>query len=301
MSEVVRAVEEAFRSQANGSAVNTPRSRSVVPGAWLNAMHASIPELGRSGAKMYLTTRLGTKFMILLFDNRSGEVLSVMGADQLGRFRTGAASAVATKHLSGLKSFRLALAGSGHQALTQVLSQKEVAQLEHVSVWSPTREKREALAAELRDRGLDASAAESVAQAFKGAEVGTAVTAATEPFLTSEVLRDIRHVNLCGSNAPNHAEIVADAVGLFGTVCVDDLAQSMAEAGDLVRAVDRGALGWENVRELKDFLTGKAKPSGRTLFKSNGVALEDVAVASLVYDKALRSPERYATTYEFGR
>jgi ornithine cyclodeaminase/alanine dehydrogenase-like protein (mu-crystallin family) len=300
MKEVVRAVEECFRAQGSLKAVNSPRSRTVVPGSRLNVMHASLPYLGRSGTKVYLSTKTGTRFLVLLFDNGSGDLLSVMGADYLGRFRTGAASAVATKYLSGLKSFRLALAGSGRQALTQVLALNEVARLEHVSVWSPTKQHRDVFARDLSQKyGLEASALGSAKEAFQDAEVGTTITSSTEPFLTGEAVGSIQHLNLCGTNLPAHAEITPQAIALFDTVCVDDISQSKAEAGDLVIAASKGALSWERVKELKYFVASTRKPAGRTLFKSNGVAIEDVATASVVYDNAMKNPEKYKSTFNF--
>ncbi len=300
MKEVVRAIEECFRAEGAAEAVNSPRSRSVVPGSRLNVMHGSLSYLGRSGAKVYLSTKIGTRFMVLLFDNRTGDLLSVMGADTLGRFRTGAASAVATKYLCGLTSFRLALAGSGRQALTQVLALREVANLECVSIWSPTKERRESFARVLSQKyGLEASALGSADQAFHDADVGTTITSSTEPFLTRGSVRNTRHLNLCGTNQPMHAEIAPEAISLFETVCVDDISQSRVEAGDLVIAASQGALSWRRVRELKDFVASSRKPQGRTLFKSNGVAIEDVATASLVYDNAMKNPRKYSTAYNF--
>ncbi len=300
MKEVVRAIEECFRAQGGSKAVNTPRSRSIVPGSRLNVMHASLSYLGRSGTKVYLSTESGTRFVVLLFDNRSGDLLSVMGADILGRFRTGAASAVATKYLCGLKSFKLALAGSGRQALTQVLALREVAKLERVSVWGPTKERREAFAGDLSQKyGLDASAVGSADQAFHNADVGTTITSSTKPFLTRRSVHSIQHLNLCGTNQPAHAEITPEAISLFETVCVDDISQSKVEAGDLVIAASEGALSWRRVKELKDFVASAQKPAGRTLFKSNGVAIEDVATASLVYDNAMKNPGKYRTAFNF--
>jgi ornithine cyclodeaminase/alanine dehydrogenase-like protein (mu-crystallin family) len=300
MKDVVRAVEECFRAQGISKALNSPRSRSVVPGSRLNVMHASLSYLGRSGTKVYLSTKTGTRYLVLLFDNRSGDLLSVMGADFLGRFRTGAASAVATKYLCGLKSFRLALAGSGRQALTQVLALREVAKLEHVSIWSPTKQSRDVFARDLsKQYDIEASAVGSAEQAFQDGEVGTTITSSTTPFLTGEAVRSIEHLNLCGTNQPAHSEVTPQAISLFNTVCVDDISQSKSEAGDLVIAASQGALSWEKVQELKDFVASVRKPRGKTLFKSNGVAIEDVATASLVYDNAMKSPEKYKSAFNF--
>ena len=288
MKEVVAAVEECFKRQGSGGAVNSPRTRSFSAGSVLNVMHASLPYLGRAGVKCYLSSGRGTRFVFVLFRLEDAEPLAVMGADMLGRFRTGAASAVATKYMHDGRSFRLAICGAGRQALTQVLAMAEVASLESVEIWSPHAGRRESLAKELAGLGVDARAHDSLASALVGAEVATTVTSSKDPFLTAQLSGPISHLNLCGSNSSARSEASPDCVGGFQTVAVDDLAQSKMEAGDLIAAEKSGSLSWNRVLELKDIVGGRTKPTGRTLFKSNGVATEDVATASLVYDKALR-------------
>jgi ornithine cyclodeaminase/alanine dehydrogenase-like protein (mu-crystallin family) len=237
----------------------------------------------------------------VLFGLAHGEPLAVMGADTLGRYRTGAASAVATKHLFGPKEFRFSVCGSGSQALTQVLAMAEVASLKAVSVWSPSVERRESFTRNLGRLGFSAKAAGSLKEGLASSDVATAITSSKEPFLTRSALRNVTHVNLCGSNSSERAEATPDAVGEFGTVAVDDIAQSKTESGDLIMAERRGFFSWENAVELKDIVSGRLKPSGRTLFKSNGVAIEDVAVASLLYDRAVRSGEYSDREIELGR
>ncbi len=289
MPEAVSAVEESFKEQANARALNSPRTRSVAPGSILNVMHASLQYLGRSGLKVYTSTKHGANFVVLLFDLKSGELLSVMAADALGRFRTGAASAVATKYLSRLKEFTLAIAGSGRQALTQVLSMREIAELVGVRVWSPTAEHRERFARMLsRELGLEASAHKTVEEAFSGSEVATTITTSKDPFVGRRAIETLSHLNGCGANWGDRSEVSPGAVASFSTICVDDLQQSMVEAGDLVLAAKRRKISWGRVVELKDVVSLRVKPRGRTYFKSNGVAIEDVAVASLIYEKALR-------------
>ena len=117
--------------------------------------------------------------------------------------------------------------------------------------------------------------------------MATAITASKEPFLTPQLVSSVKHLNLCGSNSPLRAEATPECVAEFETVVVDDVLQSKVEAGDLVGAEKKGLFSWERAIELKDVVGGRARPKGRTLFKSNGVAMEDVAAASLVYDKAL--------------
>ncbi len=288
MKEVVQAVEGCFRRQASGSAVNSARTRTPSPGAVLNVMHASLPYLGRAGVKCYLSSARGARFVFVLFRLDDAEPLAVMGADVLGRYRTGAASAVATRHLFRANEFDFAVCGAGKQALTQVLAMREVTSLSSVRLWSPHSNRRELLAKELGKQGFAASTYDSLEDALSGAEVATAITSSKEPFLTPGLVRSVRHLNLCGSNTPSRAEATPECVGEFQTVVVDDIGQSKTEAGDLVAAEKEGRFSWDRAFELKDVVSGKVRGTGRTLFKSNGVAIEDVAAASLVYDRAVK-------------
>ena len=293
MSEVVSSVEEAFRRQGMGEVSNFMRTRSRGGASVLNVMHANLPYLGRGGLKAYLSSRAGTKFVLLLFDTKDSKLLAVIGADILGRFRTGAASGVASKFLYGKRAGTLAVFGSGKQALTQVLAMKEIMSLEEVRVWSPTPEHRVAFAQKLKSYGFNSYAFDSPAMALKGAEVATAITSSRRPFLTDGMLKDLMHLNIAGGNVSNHAEVTAGGVGSFGTIAVDDIAQAKMEYGDLIQAAKEGVFSWESAVELGTVVVGKRKPEGRTLFKSGGAALEDVAVASMIYDRAKKSSRSY--------
>ncbi|MDA4127959.1 MAG: ornithine cyclodeaminase family protein [Thaumarchaeota archaeon] len=299
MKEVVPAIEESFRQQALGNSINTPRTKNYARGSRLSTMPGTLTYLGRAGVKSYISTRNGTAFLFTLFDASTNAPLAVMGAGYLGKYRTGAASAVATKFLSGLREFRFGVAGAGGQALTQVLALREVAELSRVSVWSRNKERRERLAKLLsKEYGLEASPVQEVGDAFRGSQVATTITSAVEPFVTEGAIADVRHMNVCGSNEPDHAELTPSAVAKFRSVCVDDLAESKIESGDLIMAMKSGDFSWDKAFELKDVVGGRVNPAPKTLFKSNGVAIEDVAVASLVYEKALKSGAEH-NTFDF--
>jgi ornithine cyclodeaminase/alanine dehydrogenase-like protein (mu-crystallin family) len=289
MKDVVTSVEEAFRRQGEGEVSNFMRTKSRGDASVLSVMHASLPYLRRGGLKAYMSSRGGTKFALLLFDTDDARLLAVMSADILGRFRTGAASGVATKHLFGRHSGTLALFGTGKQALTQVLAVTEVMTVDEVRIWSPTPEHGRAFAQKLETLGINGSAFDSPTAALDGAEVATAITSAKRPFLNGEVLEGVSHLNIAGGNVPNHAEITSSAVGIFDTVAVDDLAQAKVEYGDLIEAANDGTFSWQSAVELGAIVAGRSKPGGRTLFKSGGAAFEDVAVASMIYDRAMES------------
>jgi ornithine cyclodeaminase/alanine dehydrogenase len=293
MKEVVSSVEEVFRRQGMGEVSNSMRTRSRGIASVLNVMHANLSYLHRGGVKAYMSSRAGTKFAVLLFDTNDAKLLAVMGADILGRFRTGAASGVGTKYLYRKRAGILALFGSGRQALTQVLALKEVMSLQEVRVWSPTREHRESFVRTLETYGFNSGAFDSPAAAVKGADVATAITSSGRPFLTDETLENVRHLNLAGGNVSDRAEITTAGVGSFATIAVDDIQQARIEYGDLIQAAKDGVFSWESAVELGTIVAGKRKPEGRTMFRSGGAALEDVAVASLIYDKATKSSESY--------
>ena len=289
MKEVVQAVEEAFRRQGLGEAVNSMRTRSRADGTVLNLMHASLPYLGRAGLKCYLSSPQGTRFLVVLFDLKDATPLAVMGADVLGRYRTGAASAVATKHLYRRPSARLAIFGAGRQAITQVQALQAVLTIEEAKVWSPSPSHRTAFAAKLNEQGIRATAADSPGAASTNAEVGSTITSAPTPFLSGRDVAPLAHVNVCGGNHPRHSELTPDAIASFESIVVDDLSQGRIEYGDLLNAASEGKFAWDDALELGSVVAGKSSPRGRTLFKSGGLAMEDVAVASLLYDKAARN------------
>ncbi len=295
MKDVLAAVEEAFRRQGMGEVSNVMRTRSRAPGSVLNVMHANLHYLHRSGLKAYISTKVGTRFALLLFDTSEATLLAVMGADLIGRYRTGAASGVATKYLYGRPSGTVALFGSGRQALTQVLALDAVMSLDGVRVWSPVEAHRSAFTLKLKEKGIEATVSDTPAKAAEGAQVASTITSSGEPFLTERMLDSVSHANIAGGNVPEHAEMTAAAVGAFDTVVVDDLEQGMVEYGDLIQASNAGTFSWGSAVELASVVAGKHRAKGRTLFKSGGAALEDVAVASMLYDRAVESGRSYSS------
>ncbi len=289
MRDVIPAVEEAFRRQGGGLVDNAARTRSRGGGGVLNAMHACLPYLGRAGVKCYMSSRAGARFVFVLFDMADANPLAVMGADTLGRLRTGAASGVATKFLYGRSSARLAVCGSGKQALTQVLGVAAVTSVAEVRAWSPDAAHREEFCKTLARAGYAATPFPSPAAAAGGADVVSTVTSSRAAFIEPQSLEGVRHVNACGSNQPDRAEVSPEALEGFGSVVVDDLHQARTEYGDLIQGVAAGRFAWTAALELKEVVAGRVHPKSPTLFKSGGVALEDVAVGSVIYDKALKS------------
>ena len=292
MERAIAEVEAALRELALGRAENRDRMRVKAGEATLNVMCAALPGRRVLGAKNYTASPRGPVAFFLLYAD-TGELLAIMEADELGRIRTGATTGVATKHMARPESRVAALIGTGFQAETQLLAMTAVLPLEEVRVYSRRPAAVEAfcarLAPQVQARLVPAA---SVQEAVRGADVVTTVTNAVEPVLFGEWLAEGVHINAVGNNRVYEREIDAVTVERAAVIAVDSLSQARIESGDLVLAEQDGATVWPKVIELPEIVAGR-RP-GRTaagqitMFKSNGLALEDVAVAHWVYQEAVR-------------
>lgn len=296
-------LEQGFREQAAGATLNRPRTRIPYSGGLLHYMAAALPEQGSVGMKAYLSTRRGTRFVALLWDSESGELLAILEADWLGRIRTGAASGVATRALAREFARVAGVVGAGGQAETQIEALAAARNLDEIKVFSRTPDSRESLARAMTERlQLPVRAVSSAEEAVRGSDVVTAITNAREPVFDGAWLEPGAHINAAGSNGANRREIDETSVARASIVAVDSLEQARIEAGDLIIAAEAGTDVWDRVVELGAVLTGasagRTEPGEITLFESQGIALEDVIAARFVYDRAMESGR--GTHIDFG-
>lgn len=292
MADALACVEEAFRLYGSGKAVNTPRTRVRTEGATLHSMAAAIPSLRALGYKAYTTARGRAQFHFYLYDSESGELLAVVQANHLGQIRTGAASGVATRHMARRDAKVLGVIGTGFQAVTQVEAVCAVRPIERAVVFGRQAERRRAFCEEMTHRlgGLPVHPAERPEDAVRAADVLVTITSSREPVFDGSHLKAGTHVNAAGSNSLLRREIDDETVRRSGVIVVDDREQARVECGDLFGPVQRGTLSWEAVRELGEVVAGRS-PGRRddseiTLFASQGLAVEDVAVGLHVYRRA---------------
>ncbi len=290
--EAIRVLEAAFRAKAAGEAVNVARSRVVAPEGVLHVMSAGWVSGGVMGLKAYTTSRTGARFVVLLYAT-DGPLLAVMEADVLGQRRTGAASGLATAYMSRPESSVAAVIGSGWQAQAQLEAVCAVRPIREARVYSRTPQRREAFAQAMSEAlGIPVRAVASGEEAAEGADVLCTITTAREPVLLGRWLRPGAHINAAGVNWADRRELDAEAVRRAHRIAVDDLAQARVECGDLLQAEREGAFRWERAVELADIVAGKVPgrgdPGEITLFESQGIALEDVAAARFVYERARR-------------
>lgn len=292
MDRAIERVESSFVAQHAGQAVNRPRQRIFIPQTSLHYMAAALTDEKLLGMKIYTVFSGIPRFVVLLFDAESGDLLAIIEADHLGRLRTGAASAVATKHLARQDATRAAIIGTGRQARTQLEAVTHVRKLSSAKVFGRDEQRRLTFCREMEQRThLEVQPAASAEEAARFADIVITATTARVPVVQGEWLRPGAHLNAIGSNMPNHRELDDATLARTSLITVDSIEQAKEEAGDLIQGLPKAGRTWEDVVELEAIIAG-ARP-GRTtsdeitLFKSCGIALWDVAAAGYIYRQAL--------------
>jgi ornithine cyclodeaminase/alanine dehydrogenase len=296
MDETLAAVEAVFKSYASGQASNEARRRVRAGGGTLNVMSGAVANFGGFagllGLKAYTVTRQGYRFVVNLFDATTGELLAFIEADKLGQMRTGATSGVATKYLANPSAQTVGIYGTGWQARSQLAAVCGVRDIRRILVYGRDAEKRaqfcEQMKAELQ---LDEIVPVEQPEAAAEADIVITITSAREPVMQGAWLPAGAHVNAAGANSVLRREFDDETVRRAAFICADSVAQAHLEAGELIVPIERGLLNWEAVHELRYVVNGdlKGRQDARdiTVFKSLGLALEDVAAAAVVYRKAV--------------
>lgn len=294
MPDALAAVEEVFREHGRGNVLNVPRVRAPVQGGTLRITAAVLSYRGYYGVKISPTTIFHSSAgrMFCLYREGSGELVAIVQVFAMGALRTGAASGVATRYLANPDAAVLAVLGSGRQAATQVDAIASVRTLREIRVYSPNAAHRDAFRAAIANRhAARVIAAAAPQEAVSGADIVVTATTSTAPILRGEWLAPGMHINAIGANLEHRRELDSRAVAAAHFVATDDLEQVRYEATDLVRPVEEGVFDWARVHHLGAVvagrLAGRTSASDITLFKSLGVAIEDVALAVRAYEKAL--------------
>jgi alanine dehydrogenase len=298
MEASIGVTEAVFASYAKGETLmpkrlhmNVDRMKGglrVMPAALLGGKAVGLKTItGSPGAR----DPISTYFLVVLFDPYDGHLLSIMGADIITRLRTGAASAVATKYLARKDSRSVGVYGTGVQARAQLEAMTKVRSLTEAKAYDVSKERLLAFCKEM-SKSLDMNI-EPVNDPSLAASTDIIVTATTsdKPFLMDAWVGPGTHINAMGANSPAKREL-DPALMKKSRIFVDFREQALAEAGDLAEALRNGSLVESQIEaELGDLVLGRK--SGRntdhdvTLFKSVGVAIEDVALAREIYERAL--------------
>ncbi len=292
MDRALDCVERSFMAQAHKTATNRPRDRILLPQVSLHYMAGALAESQRLGMKVYTVTRENLRFLVLLFDTDTGKLLALIQADHLGRIRTGAASGIASKFLARPEASQVGLIGTGRQARTQLEAVAKVRNLRGVKAFSRDHNRLRAFCCEMEERlGMNVEPASGPEEAARYGDIVITVTSSQSPVLQGEWLRAGTHINAVGANAADRREVDDAVLSRAGLLAVDSVEQSRKESGDLIEGLAHLGRSWEEVVELHSIVAGKhpgrSAQEQITLFKSHGIALWDVAVATYVYERAL--------------
>jgi ornithine cyclodeaminase/alanine dehydrogenase-like protein (mu-crystallin family) len=289
MPMALDAVEEISRKQASGEVIVHPRRRFELPaGGFFHYMAAADFSGGYVAMKQYTYVRGKIRFLVPLYDLNTGDLLAMIEADYMGQIRTGAASGVATKYLARRAAHLAAIIGTGGQARKQLEAIAAVRKLESARVYGRNPERRQEFAHEMTEGlGIPVQPAESAGEAVRDVDIICTATTASQPVLHGKDLSAGMHINAIGANHAHKRELDDQAVAAADVIVVDSIEQSRQEAGDLISAFRGDETCWTGAKKLSDVVAGKTagrtSDSEVTLFKSNGIASWDLAVAVRVY------------------
>ena len=292
MPIALEAVETAFRHLGTGKAENIPRRRLHLPQGSLHLMAASLPELGYMGYKAYTVFRKRLQFYFWLYETESGALVCMMEANRLGQIRTGAASGVATRWMAREDVQTAGILGAGWQASSQLEAVCRVRPVRRVLAFCRTARRLDRFCATMREQlGIPCLPANSAEAVVDESDILITITNSSRPVFEGGRIRPGTHINAAGGNSLARRELDEACLKRCGTIVVDSRDQARLECGEFLRPVEKGFLHWEQVGELGEVVTGRRPPRNNpeeiTLFKSLGLAIEDVAVAARVYQLAL--------------
>jgi len=280
---LIPAMEKALREFSLGRVIQPVRNMltieesarylGIMPAVTQDAMGAKLVSFYPGNARTDLVTHYA---MVLLFRPDTGEPIVVMDGRLITEMRTAAVSAAVTKYLAAPDSRVLALLGSGVQAHAHIEALSQVCHFDEVRVWSRTVAHAERFA---EQHGAKALSAED---AVRGADVIVTATSALEPILKGAWLKPGAHVNAVGSPRPNWREL--DDRVMANTVIVDSREAVLKESGDVILS---GAVIYGEAGEIFAGINVAPPASNTTVFKSVGLAVEDITAAKLVYDALL--------------
>jgi ornithine cyclodeaminase/alanine dehydrogenase-like protein (mu-crystallin family) len=294
VGDAIAVLEQVFASWGDRGTTNLPRQRAALSGGSFNLMGAACEKEGVFGLKAYFAGHGGARYHVLLYAADGSGLRAMIEANRLGALRTGAASGLATKLLANPRARTLGVIGSGKQARTQVAAIAAVRPIERIRVYSRAQVRRNAFAFAVADElGIETEPVESGEACVADADVVVTITKSAEPVCQSQWLRKGVHINAAGANSADRRELDPDIVLRAAVRVTDDRAQAQVEAAEFRDLASAGRLEWSDVTELGDIVTGKARgrtaASEITLYKSLGIALEDIAFAELIYRRALEA------------
>ncbi len=292
MQDCVGVMEDMLDQAHRGMAWLQPRSHIRTPQGYHHIMPGAVLDSGVVGLKVY-TARFpgGSRFLTVLHDSETGDLLALLQGGRCSQLRTGAISGVASKHMAREDASVVGIIGTGAQARAQLEGTCAVRNITSVRAFDIVPEKAEQFAAQMSDLlDIEVTAAESAQACVEGADIAITMTTSPNPVLFGEWLEPGMHLSIMGSNHWTRREVDNDVISRVDTIVVDNLEEAKRYSGDLLFSIDQGLVRWEQVQELASVAAGQSpgRPSNDsvTMFKSHGIGVSDVAAAAFVYKRA---------------
>jgi alanine dehydrogenase len=291
MPDAIGALSAIYGAFAEGRVLEAPRSNLMVPNGFLRIMAAAWPERGIAGYKEFHRFNGQVRYTYHLFNAEDGETLAILDANHLTALRTGACGGLAADLMAAPDATVLGVIGSGAEARSQIAAIRAVRPIERIQVFSRRADRREALCAELSE--VDAMPFDDPRAALAGAQVIAVATntGRSGPAFQGEWLEEPGvHINSIGSTLPAQREIDAEVWARCDRIVID-AALLLEESGDAIAAREAGTLSEHRVALLGDVVVGReagrTDAAQRTMYKSVGSGVQDLALAILAYERAL--------------
>lgn len=291
MPLALESVEMSLREHTLGRAVNIPRERTRIQKGALHLLQGAVDCLDTIGFKAYTSTREGNRFLIHLYNATSGRLDAIIEANFLGMLRTGAASGIASRYLSRPEASVVGMFGAGWQARGQLAALCQVRPIQQAKVFSRDRQRLEEFCREQSQQlGIAVIPAANAEEVVRGSDIVTTVTTSATPLFDSAWLEPGCHINAVGSNALIRTEIDEKTIRRCDSVVVDARDVAARECGDLLPLLEKGRIRWTQIPELGEIIVGRLpgrnNPAQITLFESHGMAIQDLALAAHVLQRA---------------
>lgn len=283
--DAVDAIDSCFARMGEGQVEIRPRFRLTLERGALHVMAAADRQLGVGGFKAYVGFPTGARFVVGLFAYDQPELKVLVEASRLGQLRTGAASAVAARYLARPNATTLGIIGTGRQAETQVACiRSALPKIDRVVAYSRNQQRLadfcKRFGAEVADSGRQAAEQDIV----------VTITTSSKPVLVGKWLKPGTLVCAAGANQAGSRELDDEALLRASTVVCDLKEQASTEAADLIEPVERGVLAWHEIQELARVVSGdvvgRHSNDDIIVFKSVGIASQDIALAKFAFDRA---------------
>ena len=300
MAESIKAVEEAFRELALGTATMPTRLSLSIPEkqGWLGVMPAYLAHADALATKIVTIYQENTTrhkipnvlASVILTDPETGRVQAIMEGSQITAMRTGAVSGVATKYLARAGASRIGIFGAGVQARKQLQAVCEVRRIQSALVYDTIKNSVEGFIADSAKAGMTVYAANSPEEVIQGSDIIVTATTSKTPVFSGRQIKPGTHINAIGAYTPEMREVDNETIST-SKIVVDSIDAALAEAGDIIIPLREGVIQRKNIwAELGEIVTGRK--AGRTsdeettFFKSLGLGIQDAAVAMVVFKKA---------------